>query len=711
MSRYRIDPERVKKILYGTLRGSHEDLITNRENKFAYAFLRLTEMMTGSVIPIDEAHLENSSDRLEYLKNAENVYAGRFELEYHWYTKEIGPFIGFYGEERTPVILQFRHGRYHMLSLEDETEQMVDHKLAEEIAKDAVVIIPKAGDDIKSGKQLLKMASRLTAREHGILLLFMLAATGVSAGIPTAAGYITGTLVPIGEMTGIFVMAISLIFAILASLFINISINRIKLRIQCRIDHYVLSVIMGRIMSMNNADEKKLSDRIIALIMPFITAVETILGSAVGGIVFLVQSIMIVAVTSSAVNYHNDILMFLVFADIVFVALSQRTAYKVTKKERVSDAKLSALRREILDNIEAIKTGGIEDRIFYRFAVEYDEKMRLCHSVEKIKQTLSILGTLLSGVGVFIIFSHIAGTGEADSAKMSSLVTSFTLMINYLNGMATSFSEIAAAYPHLKFADVIFSAESELTETGSADHVISGKIELDNVTFAYSEDTNPIIRSIDLTIEPGEYVAIVGGSGCGKSTLMRMMLGFLSPTDGYISYDGIDIGQYNMKSLRRQFGVVLQDAAVLTGSIFKNIGLSDDADPELVREAAEAAAVLDDIEAMPMKFNTLLSGEAEVISGGQRQRIVLARALMNKPKILFLDEATSAVDNISQKKIKDNLDKLGVTRIVIAHRLSTIVNCDRILVMDQGEIAEQGTYSELMEKDGLFAKMAKRSLL
>ncbi len=158
-------------------------------------------------------------------------------------------------------------------------------------------------------------------------------------------------------------------------------------------------------------------------------------------------------------------------------------------------------------------------------------------------------------------------------------------------------------------------------------------------------------------------------------------------------------------------GVVLQNAAVITGSIKHNIGFSEDADMTLVRAAASQAAVLDEIEAMPMKFNTLLSGEAEVISGGQRQRIVIARALMNNPRILFLDEATSAVDNISQKIIKDNLDKMGITRIAIAHRLSTVINCDRIIVMDKGEIVEQGTFSELMNKNGYFTKLARRNMI
>lgn len=142
-----------------------------------------------------------------------------------------------------------------------------------------------------------------------------------------------------------------------------------------------------------------------------------------------------------------------------------------------------------------------------------------------------------------------------------------------------------------------------------------------------------------------------------------------------------------------------------------NIGMSEDADMDKVIEAARNAAVLEDIEAMPMKFNTMLSSESELVSGGQKQRIALARAMINHPKILFLDEATSAMDNVTQQRVKENLDKLGITRIMVAHRLSTLKDCDRILVMDHGLIAEDGSYEELMAADGLFAKLARRNLL
>ena len=221
-----------------------------------------------------------------------------------------------------------------------------------------------------------------------------------------------------------------------------------------------------------------------------------------------------------------------------------------------------------------------------------------------------------------------------------------------------------------------------------------------------------VLEDLSLNIHPGEYLAIVGTTGCGKSTLLRLLLGFETPQKGYIHYDRKDLSRVDLKSLRRRIGTVMQDGKLLWGDIFSNISVSN---PTMTLddawEAAEVAAIADDIRAMPMGMYTIISDGQGGISGGQRQRLLIARALAGKPRILFFDEATSALDNITQKKVSDAIDGLKCTRVVIAHRLSTIRNCDRIVVLDQGRIAEEGTYETLIEKNGLFAELVKRQRL
>ena len=241
---------------------------------------------------------------------------------------------------------------------------------------------------------------------------------------------------------------------------------------------------------------------------------------------------------------------------------------------------------------------------------------------------------------------------------------------------------------------------------------IKGAIEMEHVWFRYDEKSRYILEDMSLKIKPGEYVAIVGKTGCGKSTLMRLLLGFEEPEKGAVYYDGKNLNTLDHATLRRKIGTVMQSAGLFQGSIYSNIVISA---PELsvddAWEAAEAAGIADDIRRMPMGMNTYISEGQGGISGGQRQRIMIARAIAPKPKVLFFDEATSALDNRTQRQVSEALDAMGCTRIVIAHRLSTIKHCDRILVMEDGKIAESGTYEELIEKNGLFAALVKRQRL
>jgi ABC-type bacteriocin/lantibiotic exporter with double-glycine peptidase domain len=221
-----------------------------------------------------------------------------------------------------------------------------------------------------------------------------------------------------------------------------------------------------------------------------------------------------------------------------------------------------------------------------------------------------------------------------------------------------------------------------------------------------------ILDGLSFKIRPGQYVAIVGKTGCGKSTLMRILLGFETPNKGAVYYDGQDISKIDLKSLRRKIGVVMQNGKLFSGDIYSNIVISA---PQLTMDdawkAAELAGIADDIRKMPMEMNTMISEGSGGISGGQRQRLMIARAIAPKPKILMFDEATSALDNITQKKVSESLDALKCTRIVIAHRLSTIMQCDRILVLDKGKIIEDGSYEELIAKNGFFADLVARQQL
>jgi len=240
---------------------------------------------------------------------------------------------------------------------------------------------------------------------------------------------------------------------------------------------------------------------------------------------------------------------------------------------------------------------------------------------------------------------------------------------------------------------------------------LTGRITLQNVSFKYGEHTPFVVRDVSVDIKPGQTIAIVGKSGCGKSTLARMLAGLYRPTEGRILFDGSDIAHLELKSLRRQIGMVSQMPALFSGSIRAAIALSaPDAPYDRIVDAARTAIIHDDITMMPMGYDTLLADGGQSLSGGQRQRIALARAIVHKPAIIILDEATSALDAETERAVISSLESVRCTRIVLAHRLSTIARADLILVMSSGEVVESGTHKELLKRNEHYARLVAAQL-
>ena len=224
-------------------------------------------------------------------------------------------------------------------------------------------------------------------------------------------------------------------------------------------------------------------------------------------------------------------------------------------------------------------------------------------------------------------------------------------------------------------------------------------------------DCPEILKDVSFSIRPGGYIALVGPSGSGKSTLLRLLLGFEKSTSGSIYYDNQDMVDLDVDALRRQLGVVLQGGQLTSGDIFTNIVGTSQLTLEDAWEAARMVGLDEDIEQMPMGMHTVISEGASTISGGQRQRILVARAIVHRPRIIYFDEATSALDNRTQAVVTESLGRLKATRIVIAHRLSTVINADRILVLQEGRIVQNGNYAKLLGEPGPFAELARRQML
>ena len=367
---------------------------------------------------------------------------------------------------------------------------------------------------------------------------------------------------------------------------------------------------------------------------------------------------------------------------------------------------------EMLAGIETLKASGAEHRAADHWSGLFVNQVnidltrgRLMAVVESVMSTLQIASPLvILMVGAFQVL--------AGDISLGTMLSASTLGAGFLQPLATlvtSGLQLQQLTSYLqRINDVLDTPREQHGDHVSPAPTLSGHIRADDVSFAYGTLAPSVVSNVSLEIQPGQHVGIVGRSGSGKSTLAHLLLGLYRPTTGRIEFDGRDLAGLDAGSVRSQLGIVTQRPYLFGASIRENIALTNPGLPlEAITEAARIACVNDDIEAMPMGYETLLHDGGASISGGQRQRIALARALVHRPSILLLDEATSELDTVTEQGIYANLDAISSTTIVIAHRLSTVRNADLILVMDKGRIVEAGTHGSLMSCQGLYTGLVR----
>lgn len=400
--------------------------------------------------------------------------------------------------------------------------------------------------------------------------------------------------------------------------------------------------------------------------------------------------------------------LLITLATVIVTTITTFAQMSITKKRLQVSVKLSGLTYSTIKGIQKIKLSGSEKRMFARWAKTYAKEAALTYNPPIGIKLSGVTTTAISVFGTMLLY-FLAVKNNVSVADYYAFNASYGQIAAAFTALASMATTIANIKPVLDMAKPILEAEPAVSEGKVVITELSGEIEFSNVSFSYNESMPNVIDDFSLKIHPGEYLAIVGSTGCGKSTLLRLLLGFEKPQKGAIYYDQKDMNGVDLKSLRRKIGTVMQDGKLFFGDIYSNISISA---PELTVQdawiAAEIASVADDIRRMPMGMNTIISEGQGGISGGQKQRLMIARAIAPRPRILMFDEATSALDNITQKRITDAIDKLHCTRIVIAHRLSTIQHADRIIYLDKGKIVEDGTYDELIKKNGMFAELVKR---
>ena len=376
---------------------------------------------------------------------------------------------------------------------------------------------------------------------------------------------------------------------------------------------------------------------------------------------------------------------------------------------------------QMLVAIAKLRVAGSEARAFARWGGSVAEQQSHVYSARRFAAVQNVVAQSFPPIASLAIYAAVIKLGTPSGEGLSApLLTvgaymafsaAFGQFLAALMSVVSALTTAVTIVPLYERIGPILKAVPEVRERAEPPGELTGQIEFRRISFRYLKDTPPVLDDVSWEIRPGQYAAFVGPSGSGKSTILRLLLGFEQPESGSIFFDHKDLATLDLGELRRQIGVVMQSAGLISGSIFENIVGSLPLTMDDAWEAARMAGFDQDVRAMPMGMQTVLSESATSLSGGQRQRLIIARALVRKPRILIFDEATSALDNRTQAIVNDSLDQLNMTRIVVAHRLSTIRGVDRIHVLDAGRIVESGGYQELVERGGLFTQLVRRQVV
>ncbi|NUL04932.1 NHLP bacteriocin export ABC transporter permease/ATPase subunit [Streptomyces lunaelactis] len=619
-----------------------------------------------------------------------------------WWRTNSGPLVGHWARSGAPVALLWRRGRYEAVNPASGLRRRIGKDVAEDIEPRAVMFYRPLPERPMTMWRLLRFSMRGTRSDVRNLALGILVTVGLGALVPIATGQVLGVYVPTAETSLIVQVSLAVMIAGIVTAAFMLLQNLTVLRMEGRIE---------------SALQPAVWDRLLRLPTKFFTERSTgELASAAMGISSirrLLSGMGPVAVQASTVGAMNLALLLWYSVPLALAAIGMLLVigavflgmglWQLRWQRQLVELgnKLNNQAFQTLRGLPKLRVAAAESFAYAAWAREFARSRELQQRAGRVRNLTTVLDAVYLPLCTLTMFMLLAGParGSMSAGEFLTFNTSVTMLLTSVTQLSGALVSVAAALPMFEQIKPVLDEAPEVRGASAQPGVLSGGIEARKLSFRYTDDGPLVLDDVSLQVRPGEFVAIVGPSGCGKSTLLRLLIGFDKPASGSVLYDGQDLAALDQAAVRRQCGVVLQNAQPLTGSILDCICGAEAFTQEEAWEAAEMAGLAEDIKRMPMGLHTMIAGGG-AISGGQRQRLMIAQALIRRPRILFFDEATSALDNETQRIVIESTRRLSASRVVIAHRLTTVMDADRVIVMSDGRVVEQGAPTDLLAHPG-----------
>jgi ATP-binding cassette subfamily C protein len=654
-------------------------------------------------------------DPLEDIVRASRIRKRRVALRGTWWREDNGPLVAFLAEDGKPVaILPTSPGSCELYDVVGRTRTRVTREVAARLEPMAYRFYRTLPARALRVRDLVRFCARGNRADLTRILLLGILGGVLGLVTPVAIGVLFDVVIPGAQRAQLVQLSLGLLFAALAAVLFQVVRGLAVLRLRGRLGAALEAAVWDRLLTLPSGFFRAYEAGDLAQRAMGVAAIEAALtGTALSAILSGVFSVLNLLLLFW---YSVPLALLAVGLVLVIVITAATLGYRQMRQQNAHlqwFGRIAGMLLQFLNGIAKLRVAGAEDRAFAQWARAFAEQRRAALRIRAGNNLQATLNALFPVLCSLVLFAAVgsATEGPLRTGTFLAFSAAFGGLLSAALSLASAVLAALPIIPLYRRMRPILDAVPEVDEARTSPGPLTGDIDVVRVSFRYAADGPLVLSDVSLRCRPGEFIALVGPSGCGKSTLLRLLLGFETPEAGTISYDGKDLATLDLREVRRQIGVVLQNSRLLPGSILENIVGSFHLTMEDAWEAARMAGLEDDIKQMPMGMQTVIAEGASTLSGGQRQRLVIARALVNRPRILFFDEATSALDNQTQAVVSRSLEQLKCTRVVIAHRLSTIQNADCIYVLERGRVVASGTYQELLNRPGPFADLARRQLL